>query len=183
MQETNFSKSIRFESCVVNINYFVNPTFKITSINLESFLEGKETSFNDNYQPDKTLDKIISSISSYFEEGMPIDIRLEDLMMESISGYYRKVLETLFLKVPHGKIITYHKLAELTGNPKASRAVGTAMASNPFPLLIPCHRVIKSDLSLGNYGSGGRLKLFLLENETGKNSLKNFSLINREVLV
>ena len=66
----------------------------------------------------------------------------------------RKVLEEL-QKIPYGSTTTYKELAEKTGNPKAVRAVGSAMRTNPIILAIPCHRVLKSDGSLGNYSAGG----------------------------
>ena len=75
-----------------------------------------------------------------------------------------KVLSAL-LKVPYGKTISYAELARLSGHPGACRAVGNVMAKNPLPLFIPCHRVIKSDGSLGNFGGGIGLKRRLLELE------------------
>ena len=59
------------------------------------------------------------------------------------------------MQVPFGSTVTYKDLAEKTGNPKAVRAVGSAMRTNPIILAIPCHRVLKSDGSLGNYSAGG----------------------------
>lgn len=83
-----------------------------------------------------------------------------------LSPFARHVLHILKKKVPPGKTISYGKLAELSGHPKAARAVGSVMANNPFPLVFPCHRVIKSDGSLGQFGSGPELKenLLALEN-------------------
>ena len=74
-----------------------------------------------------------------------------------------KVLQ-LVLKIPKGEVKTYKEVAESLDS-KAWRAVGSAMARNPFPLLIPCHRVVKSDLTLGNYGGGVEMKKKLLKNE------------------
>ena len=75
-----------------------------------------------------------------------------------------KVLAAL-LKVPYGKMVSYAELARLSGHPGACRAVGNVMANNPLPLFIPCHRVIKSDGSLGSFGGGTGLKRRLLELE------------------
>lgn len=74
-----------------------------------------------------------------------------------------KVLQSV-LKIPKGEVKTYKEVAESLDS-KAWRAVGSAMARNPFPLLIPCHRVVKSDLTLGNYGGGVEMKKKLLKNE------------------
>lgn len=73
-------------------------------------------------------------------------------------------------KIPHGETRTYKQIAESIGFPKSARAVANACGKNPFPVTIPCHRVIKSDGSLGGYSAIGGLakKKELLEQE--KNS-------------
>jgi len=67
--------------------------------------------------------------------------------------------------VPRGCVTTYGALAAHLGAPRAARAVGSALASNPFPLLIPCHRALRADLSLGGYQGGLAMKQALLEME------------------
>jgi O-6-methylguanine DNA methyltransferase len=59
------------------------------------------------------------------------------------------------MKIPRGMVTTYGKLAESVGSRRASRAVGNAMAKNPLPLIMPCHRVVRSTLQIGNYGAAG----------------------------
>jgi len=76
-----------------------------------------------------------------------------------------KVLRTLLKSVPRGRVISYGRLASLCGSPGAARAVGGAMASNPFPILYPCHRVLGSDGSLTGFGGGLELKRRMLEME------------------
>ena len=70
-------------------------------------------------------------------------------------------------KIPKGETRTYKEIAELIGKPTAARAVANACGKNPYPITIPCHRVVRSDGSLGGYsGEGGvEKKKFLLENE------------------
>ena len=68
-------------------------------------------------------------------------------------------------RIPWGQTISYVELARRAGNPKASRAVGQANAVNPIPLIIPCHRVIAGDGSLGGYSSGLDRKRWLLRHE------------------
>ena len=70
-------------------------------------------------------------------------------------------------KIPRGKVITYGQIAKNIGHPKAARAVANACGANPNPIVVPCHRVIRSDGELGGYsGPGGiRQKKELLENE------------------
>ncbi len=61
--------------------------------------------------------------------------------------------------------MSYGELAEMAGYPRAARAVGNAMASNPIPIVVPCHRVVRSDGTLGNYGNDPTWKERLLEHE------------------
>lgn len=68
-------------------------------------------------------------------------------------------------KIPPGKVDTYSGLAVKIGSPRAARAVGTALANNPFPLVIPCHRVVRADGSLGGFGGGIGMKKELLNKE------------------
>jgi len=69
------------------------------------------------------------------------------------------------LKISFGSTLSYSELAALIKNPKAARAVGSALGANPFLILVPCHRVIGSDGNLGGYAGGVDLKSFLLEVE------------------
>ena len=67
--------------------------------------------------------------------------------------------------IPYGQYRTYKEIAMSAGNPKAVRAAGTANASNPIPIVIPCHRVLASNGGLGGYGGGLNIKNFLLNLE------------------
>jgi len=78
--------------------------------------------------------------------------------------FYKKVwLETA--KIPVGKVCTYKQIAQKIGLPKTYRAVGNALNKNPFAPIIPCHRVIKSDYTLGGYSCGIKYKIKLLKKE------------------
>jgi O-6-methylguanine DNA methyltransferase len=68
------------------------------------------------------------------------------------SEFLRRVYEAA-IRIPKGRVTTYGRLARVVGSKGASRAVGNAMARNPLPLVIPCHRVVRSTLQIGNYGS------------------------------
>ena len=70
----------------------------------------------------------------------------------------------LLSQIPQGKISTYKQIANIL-NTKAYRAVGNAMAKNPNPIIVPCHRVIKSDGHIGGYILGLKKKISLLKNE------------------
>ncbi|HOV63043.1 MAG TPA: methylated-DNA--[protein]-cysteine S-methyltransferase [Spirochaetia bacterium] len=67
--------------------------------------------------------------------------------------------------VPYGTTVTYGELAAIAGYPQAARAVGTVMAKNPLPIVLPCHRVLPAGGGVGNYGGGSEVKRFLLRLE------------------
>lgn len=73
---------------------------------------------------------------------------------DSLSGFQRRALEAC-AQIPWGQVQSYGDLAKVMGAPGAARAVGTAMARNPIPMLIPCHRVVKAGGETGGYGLGG----------------------------
>ncbi|MDR7550383.1 MAG: MGMT family protein, partial [Armatimonadota bacterium] len=89
-----------------------------------------------------------------------------------VGPFEREVLEVL-RRIPSGQVRTYREVARALGQPGAARAVGLACARNPLPLLIPCHRVIRSDGGLGGYSlrGGAALKRRLLRNEGALASL------------
>jgi len=95
-------------------------------------------------------DEFARQLDEYFDGARR---RLDaDVDLSSITGpFLRIVLETLRREVPWGETVTYGELAGMAGRPRAARAVGTAMASNPVPLLIPCHRVLAAS-GIGGYG-------------------------------
>ncbi|MDR2399442.1 MAG: MGMT family protein [Endomicrobium sp.] len=90
--------------------------------------------------------------------------------MSKYPDFYKKVWTACF-EIPAGKTLTYKQIAKKIGSPKAARAVGTALAKNPFAPIIPCHRVIRSDGKLGGYSACGgikeKLKMIKYERETG----------------
>lgn len=69
---------------------------------------------------------------------------------------FRKNVYGLLCKIPRGRVTTYGAIAKRLGGKRYSRAVGTAVAKNPFPLIVPCHRVVPVSGKVGNYGIGGR---------------------------
>ncbi len=84
--------------------------------------------------------------------------------LEHVTPFQRDVLIAC-LRIPFGETRTYAELAREAGKPKAFRAVGMVMAKNPVPIVIPCHRVIRSDQGLGGYGGGLDIKKWLLQHE------------------
>ena len=106
------------------------------------------------------IDRLI--VDLYNGKKMNIDLSL--LNLSRLKGFSAKVLKQTF-KIPRGKVATYSGLAAKVGNPRAARAVGTALANNPFPIIIPCHRVIRADGKPGRFGGGSDMKIQLLEKE------------------
>jgi methylated-DNA-[protein]-cysteine S-methyltransferase len=101
-------------------------------------------------------------LDEYFEGrrrsfDLPVDLRLA-------RGFRLQVLRHL-PEIGYGRTASYAAVAASAGSPNAVRAVGTACANNPVPLVIPCHRVVRSDGSPGGYAGGPELKLRLLELE------------------
>ena len=101
-------------------------------------------------------------LKEYFEgERQQFDLPLN---IEAYSSFYQSVWRALE-KIAYGKTTNYSALARLIGNPDAVRAVGLANGKNPFPIVIPCHRVIGKDQSLTGYAFGLPVKKWLLEHE------------------
>lgn len=84
--------------------------------------------------------------------------------LSSLSSFTRDVLK-IAAQIPYGEVKSYQWVAQRLGKPKATRAVGNALARNSIPIIIPCHRVIRRDGSLGGYAMGVKWKRRLLELE------------------
>ncbi|HEY8720031.1 methylated-DNA--[protein]-cysteine S-methyltransferase [Pengzhenrongella sp.] len=105
------------------------------------------------------LDPVARELDEYFTgRRRAFDVAL-DLRLSS--GFRRDVLAHL-PEIPYGSTATYGSLARVVGNPKAARAVGTACATNPLPVVVPCHRVVRSDGTAGGYVGGPEAKNALL---------------------
>jgi methylated-DNA-[protein]-cysteine S-methyltransferase len=103
---------------------------------------------------------VTSEIERYLKGDLaalnyPVDMSLV------CNAFSRRVLQRL-REIPPGAATTYQGLAATVSAPRASRAVGNAMANNPVPLFLPCHRVVRSDWSVGNYAGGAQTKTRLL---------------------
>lgn len=106
----------------------------------------------------------ISRLLSTFLGGAEVDFSAAELDLDGMQGFIRRTLIAC-REIPRGRVITYGGLAAALGAPGAARAVGNAMAANPFALIIPCHRVIRSGGGLGGFGGGPAMKRRLLERE------------------
>jgi len=109
------------------------------------------------------LDPVARQLDDYFAGrrrrfDVPLDWRLS-------TGFRSTVLHHLATDVDYGRTASYAALAALAGNPRAVRAVGTACATNPLPVVVPCHRVVRSDGAIGNYAGGVEANRTLLDLE------------------
>jgi methylated-DNA-[protein]-cysteine S-methyltransferase len=122
------------------------------------------------------LDKTEKWFDSYFKGE---EIKRPSLDYQEMTVFRKKVLNKLTKEITFGKIISYGELAKLLKNQRATRSIGTALANNPWPIIIPCHRVINSNNNIGNYsGIKNNIgKKFLLTHE-GFNISKNMILID-----
>ena len=106
-----------------------------------------------------SVKKSIDAVLGYFEGqllNLPLDIHGTD---------FQKRVWSALRTIPYGEVRTYQQVAEMINMPKAHRAVANACASNPVPLIVPCHRVVRKDGGIGGYALGAWRKKILLQRE------------------
>lgn len=108
------------------------------------------------------LDRAAAEVEEYFSGhrrafDLPLDL--------SLSAGFRRTVQQYLPRIGYGATLSYREVAEQVGSPRAVRAVGTACATNPLPVVVPCHRVLRSDGSLGGYIGGLDAKTALLDLE------------------
>ncbi len=108
------------------------------------------------------LDETVLQLKAYFK-----GVKTFNLPLDFNCSEFQKRVYLALMKVPFGTTLSYKELATLAGSPNAYRAVGSAMAKNRFVIVVPCHRVIKEDGTLGHYSSpkGVKTKELLLNHE------------------
>lgn len=109
------------------------------------------------------LDVVARELDEYFAgDRRGFDVPLD----YALSHGFRRVVQGILPTIAYGSTASYAEVAAAAGSPRAMRAVGTACATNPLPLLVPCHRVVRTDGSLGGYAGGVEAKTTLLRLET-----------------
>jgi O-6-methylguanine DNA methyltransferase len=136
---------------------FVRRTESPSLFELEFRLRLKRTVVPDRSSPPPELVRLVSRLESPGARELPLDL-------SGLTDFERAVLRKA-LEIPRGEVRPYGWIAREIGHPDAVRAAGTALARNPIPLVIPCHRVVRSDGTIGGYAFGGRAKHRLLEKE------------------
>jgi len=107
---------------------------------------------------------LIADKITAFLTGNDIRFSLDVTHLDLCSEFQQKVLRAEH-GIPRGSVSTYQRIAGYLGNAQAARAVGTALAHNPFPIIVPCHRAIRADGTLGGFQGGIEMKRALLEME------------------
>ena len=114
-------------------------------------LDWNQTGWNESDQPDNVSRETKSQLEAFFAGHLHrFNLPLTPAG-KSTAG--KKWLEVM-VGISYGKVMTYGEFAAFAGKPKAARAAASACASNPIPIIYPCHRVVRADGSLGNYGGG-----------------------------
>ena len=104
--------------------------------------------------------KTIRTLLHRYLKGQPVNFDVE-VDLSDLPEFTQKVLKEL-QRIPYGETKSYSEIAALTGCPKGSRAIGQAVKRNPIPIIIPCHRVVRHDGSLGGFSLGEKIKKRLL---------------------
>ena len=122
---------------------------------------------NHLFEDNRGWENLIQKVKEYYA-GKKVDFADYQLNLDSYTNFQKDILQTV-RKIPYGEIRSYKEAAETAGYPQAYRAVGNTMRNNPLPLIIPCHRVIKSDGGLGGFsgkeGIALKKKMIDLESE------------------
>ena len=105
----------------------------------------------------------LSELEAYFEGRLR---HFSTPLFPRGTAFQRRVWEVV-KEIPYGEVISYGEVASRMGHPRSARAVGLALAANPLPIFIPCHRVVRADGGLGGFSSGLEVKRWLLGFERG----------------
>jgi len=109
----------------------------------------KELKCNNLFEDNRGWGSLIKKVKEYYT-GKKVDFKDYQLNLDDYTNFQQEILQ-IVRKIPYGEIRSYKEAAEAAGYPRAYRAVGNTMRNNPLPLVVPCHRVIKSDGSLGGF--------------------------------
>jgi methylated-DNA-[protein]-cysteine S-methyltransferase len=114
-------------------------------------LDWNQTGWDGSDRPDDVSRETKSQLEAFFAGNLhQFNLPLAPAGKSVAGKHWLEVMA----RIPYGTVVTYGEFATLAGNPKAVRAAGSACASNPIPIIYPCHRVVRADSSLGNYGGG-----------------------------
>lgn len=136
----------------------------ILSENKDSAFKLIQNTFSNTSQSSNPTILHMANLMQSFLSGQEVKFNLSLLALEICSDFQQRVL-LAEKDIPRGWVSTYGRIGKHLGINRGARAVGNALASNPFPIIIPCHRAIRSDQRLGGYQGGMEMKRALLEFE------------------
>ncbi len=119
----------------------------------------RDRSAGDNFRWDKDFQRDLQERIKAYYEGEPVDFSTDPIVNLNGFGPFAHGVLQACRKIAFGRTTTYSDLARQVGSPRAARAVGSVMAGNPIPLIIPCHRVLRTDGGLGGFSAPGGIAI------------------------
>jgi len=136
---------------------------RISFVKASSFLQELKRDYPDAsiHRNERYFDKLVAELSDYLK-GKPVDFTCK---LDLHGSLFQKKVWMGLRKIPFGHTATYKEIAEMIGHPRSTRAIGRICGQNPLPIIVPCHRIIRSDGGLGGYSAGIEIKKALLKLE------------------
>lgn len=148
------------------------PQLRKLILNMDRKNVGKELSFSiSEFKPAYSMSEVRSALLAYFN-GNQVQF-VFPLDLEGYSNFQTSVWETA-QSIPYGELRSYGWIADQIEKPNSARAVGQALGQNPLPIIIPCHRVVRADGTLGGFSGGLHWKSKLIRLEGAIGYIKNF---------
>ena len=144
----------------ISFNILASPK-GILSIKFSESIDSKKENYTKLHPDDPFLFGVFAQLKEYFK----CERKIFDLPLDIHGSDFQQRVWTELLKIPYGRTASYKYIAEKLGDVKTIRAVGKANGANPVPIVIPCHRIINSNGTLGGYSGGIAIKKKLLELE------------------
>lgn len=163
--QSNLCSNINLKTCNPEKTIFFLSNSKKS---FDFFIDFLKNRFSDFSVIDKASEAIERELTGYLN-GKTQEIRLKPGYLCG-TDFEKKIWETA-RKIPYGGVVSYKELAGKAGYPNAFRAAGTALGNNPLMLVVPCHRVIRSNGEIGYFGGGEEIKLMLLDLEQPQQSI------------
>ena len=141
---------------------------KVTIVAEDDYLikiDFEKNVYDFEYKESKVIKQFKKELDEYFSGNLK-EFKTKFKLI-GLTPFQKRVLEKV-AKVKYGKYISYTDIAKSINNEKACRAVGNAVGKNPLPIIVPCHRIIRTDKTIGGYTGGANIKIKLLEVENIK---------------
>uniref|UniRef100_A0A7C5Z5T1 Methylated-DNA--protein-cysteine methyltransferase n=1 Tax=Caldicellulosiruptor owensensis TaxID=55205 RepID=A0A7C5Z5T1_9FIRM len=150
----------------ISIGYLLSPIGLIKIVGQDDSIVSVE--FVSHKDEDEVISPVVREAVLQIEEYFKRQRTTFDLKLKLQGTEFQKRVWNELIKVSFGSVISYRELAKKVGRPQGARAVGNAVGKNPAVIIVPCHRVVKSDLALGGFSGGLEKKIWLLSYEGWK---------------